>query len=423
MVLDLSGGHSVARTARIDPPKSACGKVIPIKLLEQARSLGVRFLEGASVVKLFKRDGRVAGALGFKDGAFTKIQAKAVVLATGGAGRLFRNTTNPSGIAGDGYYLAQDVGACLKDMEYVQFFPTVAGRNYLVLPFIFTDGAILLNGEGERFIARYDPELMEKTTRDKMSQAIFTEVKEGRGIEGGVHISYQSVPRELLEGKHQHEVEHFRSKGIDLYQQPLLVRPSCHFIMGGISIDAECGTGVAGLFACGECTGGTHGANRLAGNALTETLVFGEVAGESAARHAEAHSRFDFDATAFIETLPAIGGEDDLPAILDSLRDLAWEHLGIIRNAEGIAHATATLDSCRDQMAALVHVADLDQYCSLRNAVHALSAIALAAQTRTESRGAHFRSDYPEADAVWAKGIIINPDQTVNFNESIAAAP
>ena len=423
LVLDLSGGHSAARSARIDPPGPACGKIIPIKLLEHAQSLGVRFLEDTSVVKLFERDGRVGGGLGFKDGTFNKIQATAVVMATGGAGWLFRNTTNPSGIAGDGCFLAQDVGARLKDMEYVQFFPTVAGRSYLVLPFVFTDGAVLLNGDGERFIDRYDPELMEKTTRDKMSRAIFTEVKEGRGIDGGVHVSYQPVPRELLEGRHGRDLEHFRRNGIDLLQQPVLVRPSCHFIMGGIGIDADCSTGVEGLFAGGECTGGAHGANRLAGNALTEALVFGEVAGESAARHAEAHSRFEFDPAAFVETLPATGGADDLPATLDGLRDLAWNHLCTIRNAEGIAQATATLDNYRDQLAGLEQVADLGQYCSLRNAVHALSAIALAAQTRTESRGAHYRSDYPEPDAAWGKGIVIHPDQTVSFDQSIAAAP
>ncbi|MHC1598246.1 MAG: FAD-binding protein [Candidatus Methanofastidiosia archaeon] len=415
--LNLSGGNSVARTIRVDPPRPGCGRAIPLALLEAARKAGVKFLEGSSVVKLFVQDKRAAGALAFGEGEFTHITFKSAVLATGGAGKLYKNTTNPSGIIGDGYFLAQDAGASLVDMEYVQFFPTVALSSYLVLPFVFTDGATLRNSNNERFIGKYDPKLMEKTTRDKMSRAIFTEVMEGRGIDGGIYISYKEVPQEILSSKYKKELDFFISKGIDLKDEPLLARPACHFFMGGIKIDSACRTDVSGLFACGECAGGTHGANRLAGNALTEALVFGEIAGKSASDFANVNSYLDTDTKDFIESIPSVGKNSEEMKMISELKGIMWENVGIIRDKKSINGALEKISYLWKRFEDIDSVKELDDYFTLRNSLHVAKAIALAALERKESRGAHYRSDYQEERPEWKKAIIIKEGFELGFED------
>jgi len=413
LILDLSGGNSVARTVKVNPPGPGCGKVIPIVLGKHVSELDIDILEGYSVVKLLRSHEKVVSAIAYKNDEFVQINFKSAVLATGGGGKLYRSTTNPKGIMGDGYFLAHDVGAPLVDMEYVQFFPSVALKSYLVLPFIFTDGAILLNNKGERFIGRYDPDLMEKTTRDKMSQAIFTEDLEGRGIEGGVVISYKEVPDELLEGKYKDEVEFFRSKGIDLKNENLPIRPACHFLMGGVKINSHCRSGLEGLYACGECAGGTHGANRLAGNALVEALVFGERAGEMAARHALTQEHSEAEANDFIESLPKEYENFDND-IFDHLKELAWNHLGIIRDEKGLEEAIIELNKISEKLNSMKYMG-LEQYFEVRNMTHVLKCIAISAKERKESRGAHYRKDYPKTSPAWKKAIVIKADFTTSF--------
>lgn len=408
--LDLSGGNSVARTVRIDPPGPGCGKVIPKALYEQARTEGVAFLDGYSIVKVFTKDGAVNAALAYNGESFVYIQCPSLVLATGGGGKLYTQTTNPNGITGDGYYLAHDAGASLVDMEYVQFFPTVALRSYLVLPFIFTDGATMVNSENERFLERYDPELKEKTTRDRMSRAIFTEAMEGRGHEGGVYISYADIPQNLRETKYKKEVDFFKSKDINVAEEKLHVRPACHFFMGGVKIDAQCATDVAGLYACGECAGGVHGANRLAGNALAEALVFGEVAGKSAADYSKGASFVSADVDAYIASLPDETGGTQESEHLEGLRELAWTSLGIIRSEKPLEETLGTLRALSEDYRGIESVGSLKRYFEFRNAIHVLRTIARAAHARTESRGAHYREDHPQTRPEWKKALIVKSD-------------
>ncbi|MHC1604537.1 MAG: FAD-dependent oxidoreductase [Candidatus Methanofastidiosia archaeon] len=407
LILDLSGGNSVARTVRVEPAGPGCGRAIPLALLETAKNANINFCEGYAVIKLFVKENRVVSAIAFDGKRFIQLNFKSLVLATGGAGKLYKNTTNPSDIMGDGYFLASDIGASLVDMEYVQFFPTVALSSYLVLPFIFTDGAIMLNSKGERFIGKYDPNLMEKTTRDRMSRAIFTEVMEGRGIDGGVYISYKEVPDKILSTKYRKELDFFLAKGIDLKKEPLLVKPACHFFMGGIKIDKRCQTDVLGLFACGECAGGTHGANRLAGNALTEALVFGEIAGKSASEFAISHDCLEADTKTFLESLPAAGGEGNEKEAISALKNIMWNYLGIIRSEDGIKEAIAQISSLRKQFEKLQSTGNLNDYFILRNLFYIAQTIAVASLERKESRGAHYRSDYPLEKEEWKKSIVI----------------
>ena len=304
--------------------------------MEEAKKMGIKFLEGKTLMKLFQSNGRVASGLAYDNKDFLEISFKSIVIATGGAGSIYKNSTNPSDVEGDGYFLGFDVGASLIDMEYVQFFPTVALKSYLILPFVFNDGAILLNSKGERFIGRYDPILMEKTTRDIMSRAIFTEALEGRGIDGGVFISYKEIPESILKSKYSKELTFFLSKGIDLTKENLLVKPSCHFFMGGLKINEKCETNVLGLYACGEVVGGTHGANRLAGNALTEALVFGKIAGKYAAEFALTNKFENINTESFIDSLPKIGDKSIEKELIQQIKDILWERLGIVRDEKGI---------------------------------------------------------------------------------------
>lgn len=415
LVLNLSGGNSIARTVRVEPPGPGCGKIIPLKIREYAKNIGIQFLEGKHLIKLFEIDDRVVSGV-FSDGInFSYISFKSIVLATGGAGNVYKNTTNPSDVIGDGYFLGFDIGASLVDMEYVQFFPTVALKSYLVLPFVFTDGATLLNNKGERFIEKYDPNLLEKTTRDIMSRAIFSETIEGRGTEGGVYISYKEIPEDILKTKYSSEIEFFLSKNIDLTKDNLLVRPSCHFFMGGLKINEKCETNVKGLFACGENVGGVHGANRLAGNALAETLVFGEIAGKNAAEFALVNDFEDLDVSKYIDSLPKIGGNSFETELIKEIRNLMWEYLGIIRDEKGIKNAIKKISEIKNQYEKIEFTQNYLEYFKLRNLLFVSYLVASSALKRTESRGAHYRSDYPKENSQWKKAIIIKKDFEIEY--------
>jgi fumarate reductase (CoM/CoB) subunit A len=415
LFLNLSGGNSVARTVRVDPPSPGCGRIIPLKLMEYAKNSGIKFLEKNHLIKLFEKNGRVVSGIAYDGNNFSGISFKSIIISTGGAGNIYRNSTNTSDVEGDGYYLSFDVGASLIDMEYVQFFPTVALKSYLVLPFIFTDGAVLLNNKGERFIGKYDPNLLEKTTRDIMSRAIFTESLEGRGVDGGAYLSYKEVPNDILKTKYSKELDFFQTKGIDLTKENLLVKPSCHFFMGGIRINDKCETNVKGLFACGETAGGVHGANRLAGNALAETLVFGEIAGKSAADFALENNFDHVDTNAFISSLPKLSENSSEKELIKDIRELMWIYLGIIRDEKGIKTAINQLSEIKNNFEKINFTQNYLEYFKLRNVLFASQAVALSALERTESRGAHYRRDYPKEDNGWKKAIIVKKGFEIEY--------
>ncbi len=257
---------------------------------------GIDVFMECTITRLLTDGDRVCGAFGYwrPTGESVLFKARAVVLATGGAGKCYRINSNSWESTGDGHALAYEVGAELVDMEFVQFHPTgmvwppgVVGL--LVTEAVRGEGGILRNADGERFMERYDPKRMELSTRDVVARAIYTEVKEGRGTpRGGVYLDVSHLPgaavKKKLEGMYDQFLE---LAGVDITKEPMEVGPTCHYFMGGVRVEPETGaSSVPGLFAAGECSGGMNGANRLGGNSLSDLLVFGKRAGAGAAGHA-----------------------------------------------------------------------------------------------------------------------------------------
>jgi fumarate reductase (CoM/CoB) subunit A len=415
LLVDFSGGNSVPRTVKIDPIGPGKGMVILKSLLTKSNEMRVKFLERYTVVKILTDDERASSAIAFNGDSFIEIRFKSIILATGGAGGLYKNTTNTIDVVGDGHFLAVDAGASLVDMEFIQFFPTVALDKYLLAPYIFSDGAVLINKNGEKFMERYDPILKDNSTRDKMARAIFTEIIEGRGIEDGVEVDYKKIPKQLLNSKYRHEIDYFMKHGVDITKQNLLIRPACHFFMGGVRINEKCETEVKGLYVCGECAGGLHGANRIGGNALPAALVFGEIAGRSAAEYSMVNDFIESNSISFMNSIPREGNEAIETTMIDYIQNILWTYIGIVRNEAGISKALHELGSVKMRFNEIKFTSDTSDYFRLRNALFVAEAIAIASFERKESRGSHYRSDYPEEKNSWKKNIIIKKDLEIKY--------
>ncbi|MHA2360560.1 MAG: FAD-binding protein, partial [Candidatus Thorarchaeota archaeon] len=279
------------------------GSEIMVTLTEAIRKTSVRVFDEVFATKLLVHDGRIAGvcAIDSKYGDYLVFRAKSVVMATGGAGRIFKVTSNAQLDVGDGYGMAYDVGCEMMDMEMVQFHPTgmvkpESAKGRLVTEAVRGEGGILLNNKGERFMNRYYPEVMELAGRDQVARSIMTEVLEGRGSpDGGAYLSISHLPASIIEFRLESMIEQFEDAGVDIRNEPMQVSPTAHHFMGGIKIDTNSQTTISGLYASGECTGGVHGGNRLGGNALADTQVFGALSGENAAKFAKDHEHTGVD--------------------------------------------------------------------------------------------------------------------------------
>ena len=411
-------GHSRARsvcTVYDTKIYKTRGLSVSLPLREAALRASVRFIENTAVIKLVQRQGVVCGAVGINPGKgdLVIVRAGAVVLATGGGGRLFEQTNNTRDVAGDGFALGLEAGAVLRDMEFVQFYPTMMVKpvRMVISTPLFGDGAVLRNRHGERFLARYDP-AGDMSTRDVMSRASFLEIESGSGDDGGVYLDCSGVPEEAWAKKYRVLDQFLARLGLDPRRDQLLVAPTTHFLMGGVKIDTGCRTGVEGLLACGEVTGGVHGANRLSGNALTETAVFGAIAGREAARFArQSRHRPDWEWRPYLQ---ARGGGSWLKEIVRTLRQTMWRHVSLIRSEGSLELARAEINRCREALDQ-EPLKDLAQWAACleaRKMVVAAGAVILSALYRRESRGSHYREDHPGQDdgswlgsvEVYAKG-------------------
>ncbi|MHA1636343.1 MAG: FAD-binding protein, partial [Candidatus Thorarchaeota archaeon] len=315
------------------------GSEIMVTLVEAIRKTSVRIFDEVFATKLLVTDGKISGvcAVDMKYGDYLVFRAKSVVMATGGAGRIFSVTSNAQLDVGDGYGMAYEAGCEMIDMEMIQFHPTgmvkpESAKGRLVTEAVRGEGGILLNNKGERFMNKYYPEVMELAGRDQVARSIMTEVLEGRGSpDGGAYLSIAHLPKSIVEFRLESMIEQFEDTGIDIREEPMQVSPTAHHFMGGIKTDEDAGTIIPGLFASGECTGGLHGGNRLGGNALADTQVYGAISGESAAKYAKSVSHLGVDKktiTKEFERLEAMLNRKDGISPADAraeLTKLMWE--------------------------------------------------------------------------------------------------
>jgi fumarate reductase flavoprotein subunit len=390
------------------------------RLAEQALAReNVLALEECRAVELLRdAAGRAAGALvlDVRAGRFVAIRARATLLAMGGGPTMYRVIACSADKAADGIALAYHAGLPLRDMEMVQFHPTG-----LVIPGSLMTGALLeeglrgagghlRNGRGERFMERHDPVRMERSTRDLVARASFLEVAEGRGTpNGGVWIDVSHLGAEVVERNFRGMVRRCRDFGRDLARAPVEVGPTAHFMMGGVVIDTACRTALEGLFAAGEDTGGLHGANRLGGNGVAESTVFGGLAGDAMAEFVATRPLPAADAAGLEAAVRALSAPLGRPATGDlydlqrELRDVMWEKVGLVRDGDGLREALAAIEriGARTETVGVAggrafNLAWQD-WLNLRSQTTVARLIAASALARRESRGAHWRRDFPVA--------------------------
>jgi succinate dehydrogenase / fumarate reductase, flavoprotein subunit len=411
------GAHRYRRTAYAG---DWTGRAIVETLHDQVVERNIPIRERRYVSRLLVHDGVCFGAFTFdlESGERMVELADAVVLAAGGHTRLWRRSSSRRDENnGDGMSLALHAGCVLQDLELVQYHPTGmthpeehAGQ--LVTEAVRGEGGRLFNSEGERFMERYDPDRMELSTRDRVAMANYTEIHEGRGgPNGGVFLDISHVDKDTIREKlprmHRQFVE---SQMLDIGEEPMEVSPTAHYSMGGVHVDpGTTATDVEGLYAVGEIAAGLHGANRLGGNSLAETVVFGKRSGEAAAEHSRSldvqlRNRAVIQAASDELDAAVRDGDTVVRQVQRALRDTMWEHVGVVRDEEGLDAALARLDELAEATEdidvrpdAQGHE-DLALALDLRGSIQAARATALLARERRESRGAHNRSDHPDRD-------------------------
>jgi len=423
-------GHSRRRCVYVDPLNTgpAVARTLQARVAQEAR---VRRVSNLVVTDLVVRDGCCLGAVAvdLNTGEPRHFHAAATVLAAGGLTRLFRRNSASANMTGDAYALALRAGAALVDMEFVQFFPIahlaprLVGMDPIMWdPFRYKLGGRLLNGEMAEFLDRYGSSDAGQyvATRDVVSHAILAEVAAGRGSpHGGAYLDFRHVPDASLRAAFGPVIDRLLKNGIDLTQTPVEVSPMAHYHMGGIRCDTQMATGLPGLYAAGEAVGGAHGANRLSGNAITEAFVFGERAGRAAAAWVQQAGLTAWDGAlaAELAAVPqrplAVGraaaahkgaGAGGSPAqLIATLQALMADQVGPVRTGAGLEQALEQIRAWQRHLseigAADVHPfnTDLLDWLDLRNLLATAEAVTAAALARQESRGAHFRTDFPES--------------------------
>ncbi len=455
------GGHRYARLAHVG---DRTGLEMIRTLQQRTVQLGIDVYMECTVTDLMKDGDRISGAFGYwrETGRFVTFEAPAVILATGGIGKSFKVTSNSWEYTGDGHALALRAGAALINMEFVQFHPTgmvwpPSVKGLLVTESVRGDGGILKNSEGKRFMFDYIPEFFKAETadneeeadrwyedkknnrrppellpRDEVARAINSEIKAGRGSpHGGIFLDIASrrspefIRKRLPSMYHQFK----ELADVDITQEPMEIGPTCHYVMGGVEVDADTQeSAVTGLYAVGECSGGMHGSNRLGGNSLGDLLVFGKLAGEAATAYASglgdarpAIAEDDVKAASHSALAPfEVDGGENPYTIQQDLQQSMNDLVGIIRTGEELDQSLKEIEAFKERAKAMV-VEGHRQYnpgwhlsIDLRNMLIVSEAIAKAALAREESRGGHTRDDFPQTDHdVWGKKNLI-----VTLNDS-----
>jgi succinate dehydrogenase / fumarate reductase flavoprotein subunit len=423
------GAQSFRRTAFAG---DHTGESLLNALVDRAKELEVPHRENVMITKLLS-DGEAAyGAVGFDmdTGEFVLFNAGTVVLAAGGHAAIYnRHTSREDENNGDGAALAYEAGASLMDMEFIQFHPTGmavdeddpewapwSGR--LVTEAVRGEGGRLYNAEGERFMERYSPDQMELDARDVVARAIAQEVAEGRGTDnGGVYLDLTHRDPDFIRERLPRMYERFADLGVDMAEEAVEVAPTSHYGMGGVSVDPYGETDVANLFAIGETMAGVHGANRLGGNSLAETVAFGVVAGERIAERVDGpgtvpvalRERVAEPHLAGLADTAGSEGANDVRDLVTELQNSMWEHAGILRDEDSLRAGLDAVEDIRERASDLdvgpVTSESFEFAIDLGFMLTAAEAVLRGALERTESRGAHYRTDYTETDPNWQRNV------------------
>ncbi|MFN4219056.1 MAG: L-aspartate oxidase [Candidatus Bipolaricaulia bacterium] len=401
--LGREGGHSRRRI--VHAGGSSTGQRVVARLSELVlQNPNIKLIEHTPVIELLTADGACVGARVAPDRI---VLARATILATGGAAALYQRTTNSPGATGEGMALAYLAGAELADLEFIQFHPTAlavpGARSFLISEAVRGEGAHLLNERGERFMLSYD-ERAELAPRDIVARAIFEEMRKFKTDH--VFLSLKHLKPDLVRSRFANIYETCRQYGLDLTRDLIPVAPAAHYTIGGVRTNLWAETTVKNLFAIGEvsCTG-VHGANRLASNSLLECLVFARRAVEHAARGL--HLRPPRRAKAYgpgEAWPPSREGE----GVLDQIKRVMTEHVGLVRDRAGLEHAIAELSDLEARSSGL-----------LRDQALVAQLIAQSALFRTETRGVHTRSDFPNEDPAWQAHIIVHKDRPMRLEKSL----
>ncbi|TAN29100.1 MAG: FAD-binding protein [Castellaniella sp.] len=388
------------------------GNAILRVLVGEAKKSAVTEHSGLRVLALLKLDGRVWGALAAdpRTGRSTVFLAANTVLAMGGIGGIYGDSTYPVDVEGGSYTLALDAGAVLRDMEFVQFEPTVVatppGVRGMEMPTaMLGDGAVLKNTLGERFMCRYHPDGCEKQIeKARMALFIQKEIDEGRGTpEGAVYFDATVLSPDVLNGYVTHR-QRLLKAGVDPQTQPVQVHPAAHSLMGGVRIDARCQSDVAGLLVCGEAAGGLHGASRIAGNGAADAITFGRLAGLSACADGmhpdDARRNQVMDLVRRLLDGSGNAGEDEgmVQGYIDRVSTVMSTAFGIRRTRKAMEEGVRVLEAVYEEVLVQWTGSPFHPLARARGVTLVALAVARSALARNESRGAHFRTDYPERD-------------------------
>jgi succinate dehydrogenase / fumarate reductase flavoprotein subunit len=432
------GGHTFKRLCHV-------GDRTGLELIRTLQDRGVQqgidvFME-CTITRLIKDGDRVSGAFGYwrEQGRFVTFKAKSIVMATGGIGKAWKITSNSWEYTADGMALAYEAGAELLDMEFVQFHPTgmvwpPGVQGILVTEAVRGEGGKLTNNRGERFMEKYDSKRMELSTRDVVARAIYTEVKEGRGsVHGGAYLDISHQPADYVRKKLPSMYHQFKELAdVDITTGPMEVGPTCHYMMGGIRVDAETAQStVSGLFAAGEAAAGLHGANRLGGNSLSDLLVFGKRAGKAAAAYAKSAQSGALDSAQLQDAeremlAPFERSQGEFPyEIHRDLQDFMQSLVGIFRTEGDLQKALGELEKLKPRLDRMR--ADGTRMFNpgwhltrdLRSMALIAEAVTRSALARRESRGAHSRIDYPNFDEAWGtqNNIIANQNGQMTLQQ------
>ena len=423
------GGQRRARTFFVG---DFTGQAMLHVMFEQLIKSGIRSYEEWFVTGLIKDDGQVCGvtALEIRTGQIYAIRAKTVILCTGGLGRVFEPSTNALIVTGDGMALAYNAGARLMDMEMVQYHPTtLAGSGVLISEAARGEGAYLLDKNGDRFLEKYAPNMMELASRDVVSRAEQTEINAGNGINGCVLLDCRHLGEALIKEK----LSQIREIGIDLIgidmvNEPVPIRPGMHYVMGGVKTDVDGQTNLPGVYAAGECACvSVHGGNRLGANSLLDTIVFGERSGNHAAVAARDMEYPEFDVDLVVnqekERIQAIidrpANGDRVASVRLAMGQSMNKNLAVYRHQDGLEEAVRDMTALKDRYSTVpvdnkgrVFNTDLVFALELGFMLDCAEAISVSALDRKDSRGAQSRTDYPERDDEnWMKHVVVTEDE------------